>query len=47
MLAVCIVMGVAVVIPKRKDEAVIETEINKPDERNDTTATISDFKTVD
>ena len=40
MLAICIVMGVAVVIPKRKDQAGIETEIQDKEQKNDTTAVI-------
>lgn len=40
MLAVCIVMGVAVVIPKRKEESGIEVRIAEDKEKSETTATI-------
>ena len=46
MLAVCIVLGVVVVIPKRKDEASVEVEIAAADDNNkNSTATMN--KSID
>jgi hypothetical protein len=46
MLAVCIVLGVATVIPKRKDEVSVEAAIAEEDDNKKvTTATIT--KTVE
>jgi cbb3-type cytochrome oxidase subunit 3 len=42
MLAVCIVLGVAVIIPKRKEEALAEAAIiEENDDLNNTTTTIN------
>jgi hypothetical protein len=38
MLAVCIVMGVAPVIPKRKEQATIEIKMEETERKEDTTA---------
>lgn len=46
MLAVCIVLGVAIVIPKRKDEVSVEAAIAEEDDNKKTAAVII-TKTVD
>jgi hypothetical protein len=46
MLAVCIVLGVAIVIPKRKDEVFVEAAIAEADDNKKTAAVII-TKTVD
>ena len=45
MLAVCIVMGVAVVIPKRKDELGIEIKIMEQEQKKDSAAEIKGMET--
>jgi hypothetical protein len=44
MLAVCMVMGVAPVIPKRKEEVAIEVKMEKTEKNEDTPSKLNIFK---
>jgi hypothetical protein len=45
MLAICIVMGVAIVIPKRKEETGIEIKMVEQEQNKDTIADIKGIET--
>ena len=47
ILAVCIVLGVAVVIPKRKEESAIEVEIITPETNEHETSSVTFIKRVE
>jgi len=44
MLAICIVMGVAPVIPRRKEQVAIEVKMEETTEKENTTAVFNLFK---
>ncbi len=44
ILAVCMVMGVAPVIPKRKEQFVIEVKMEETEKNEDTTLKLSIFE---